>query len=56
MTAGTIDVIPKDHHICDCERAYIAAHVTSPTKVLRINNNKLKELRQLWLRIAGGAA
>ena len=56
MTAGTIDVIPKDHRICDCERAYIAAHVTSPTKVLRINNGKATELRALWTRIAGGAA
>ena len=53
MTAGTIDALPEDHHICDCERAYIATHAENAAKILKISGNTHKELRQLWNRIAG---
>ena len=53
MTAGTIDALPTDHYICDCERAYIATHAENAAKILKISGATHKELRQLWHRIAG---
>lgn len=53
--AGTIDIIPKDEHICDCDRAAMILKFDTPTEAihaLHLNNKtytKLLDLgKQLW--------
>ena len=46
--AGTVDVLPIDHLICDCERAYIVTHTPKAEQILRINGLTRKRLVDLW--------
>lgn len=47
VSAGTINVVPKDHTICNCERAYIALNFDRALEILQINTTVLTQLRKL---------
>lgn len=38
LDAGTIHIIPTDHTVCDCERAWIAMNFDNARELLAINN------------------
>lgn len=35
IAAGTVDAIPTEHHICNCERAYILKYVPNGHKIMK---------------------
>lgn len=51
LNAGTIQTMASDHVICDCERAYIAAHADSASRILLTNTERTKQLKELWYSI-----
>ena len=48
VNAGTVEVLPVDHLICDCERAYIVTHTPKAEQILHINGLTRKRLVDLW--------
>lgn len=56
ITAGTIDALPHDAHICDCDRAAVIKqlryNLQAAREILKVNNltlNRLTDLgQQLW--------
>lgn len=46
--AGTVEVFPPEHVICDCERAYIAANVDKAWVILKTNAHMMRKLVNLW--------
>ena len=47
VTAGTIEALPRDHVICDCERAYIVKYVQAGERMLRVSGRVAKKLAEL---------
>ena len=44
VSAGTIEALPIDHVICDCERAYILMHYQGAQEMLKINARRTAEI------------
>jgi len=54
VTAGTIDILPPDAHVCDCDRAAIIHRLNdmqAARLILKVNNNTLKRLNELGQRL-----
>jgi hypothetical protein len=47
MQAGTIEALPFNHVICNCERAYIATYCDGAYGILNCSNITFTKLRQL---------
>ena len=47
IQAGTVEAIPFNHVICNCERAYIATYFDGAYGILNCNNKTFTKLRQL---------
>jgi hypothetical protein len=47
VQAGTVEALPFNHVICNCERAYIATHFNGAYSILNCSNKTFTKLRQL---------
>jgi hypothetical protein len=47
MQAGTVEALPFNHIICNCERAYIATHFNGAYTILNCSNKTFVKLQQL---------
>jgi len=47
MQAGTVEALPFNHIICNCERAYIATHFNGAYAILNCSNKTFVKLQQL---------
>jgi hypothetical protein len=47
VQAGTVEALPFNHVICNCERAYIATHFNGAYSILNCSNITFTKLRQL---------
>ena len=47
ISAGTIDALPAEHVICDCERAYIVYNYKGSDSILKIGGETRARLMEL---------